>query len=616
MLQSLQMPRELLAAGSSALEVAGYEIEQRALPFRLRRHVEQIWALGAAQSARLTALFPNRPAADRPMISFLVALDGETGQRHLAALLESFRRQPAHLAELLLVVPPDLPQGAARFLEREIGPARARANIVRIAPSRHDPLPSIATALEAASGEWIARLGPRDTLAPHAVACILGDLHAHPQHAFLYTDAVVAASGGSYVDLLLKPGFDPVLLSGMDYVNPLALFRRERLCRLGGWKEEVSDPVADYDLVLRYTTGLAAEEICHLPYPALVWQRPTTPPSRRDIRKSRALVAAHYRPSLGPLRAAAAPRAFARTRLRLEQESLPKVSVIIPSRDSRRLIGKLLHGLRNRTDYPDLEMIVVDNGSKDAKVLRQYGRIAERDPRFRFEIREAPFNYSTMVNRGAALATGEHLLLLNNDIEITQRDWLREMVACLAFPGTGVVGARLLYPDRRLQHAGVIAGLRDLAGHWFCRAESGAEGVMGRLRLRNSMSAVTGACMLISRDCWQRVGPFDDQAFPVAYNDVDFCLRSRAQGFGVVWTPFATLIHHESASRSAPEVAGDHARFAREKRALKERHATERFEDPSFNPWYGRHSLFPRIDTDRELPGGRSFMGFDALAQP
>jgi GT2 family glycosyltransferase len=164
------------------------------------------------------------------------------------------------------------------------------------------------------------------------------------------------------------------------------------------------------------------------------------------------------------------------------------------------------------------------------------------------------------------------------------------MVSCFSYPETGIVGARLLYPSRRIQHAGVIVGLGGLAGHWFNGQRESYPGPMARLHVRQSVTAVTGACMLISRACLAKVGGFDEDAFAVAYNDIDFCLRAASSGFRVILTPFATLIHHESATRGSDETPANRDRFQRDKDSLRRRHNTETFEDRAYSPWYARDS--------------------------
>jgi len=182
---------------------------------------------------------------------------------------------------------------------------------------------------------------------------------------------------------------------------------------------------------------------------------------------------------------------------------------------------------------------------------------------------------------------------------------MKEMAACFDYPDVGIVGAKLLYPDRTLQHAGVIVGFGGLAGHWWLNEAEDFPGPMGRLWVRQSMSSVTGACLMASRRALEAIGPMDEERFAVAYNDVDLCLRAREQGFRVVWTPFACCIHRESASRGSDEAPETIGRFRREQEALRGRHATDAFEDPAASPWYTKDRSAPGLARLPRLPEAR-----------
>ena len=290
-------------------------------------------------------------------------------------------------------------------------------------------------------------------------------------------------------------------------------------------------------------------------------------------------------------------------RVRFPDAPRPLVSVIIPNRDSLALITRIVDDLLRRTSYPAIEIVIADNGTTDPAVLAFYeGRWSER---FVVDLVVEPFNFSRMCNRGARLARGDVLLFLNNDIEVTEPGWLDEMVECLAFTRTGIVGARLLYPDGSLQHAGVIVGLGEAAGHWHVAEPADTPGPMGRLAVRQTMGAVTAACMLVTRACFEALDGFDEIAFPIAYNDVDFCVRARHAGYRTVWTPFATLTHHESASRGSDEEGENAARFRVEFGRLQERHATATIVDEAYSPFYDRRYSRPHLMLPDALPTAR-----------
>jgi GT2 family glycosyltransferase len=460
--------------------------------------------------------------------------------------------------------------------------------------------------IAAAEGVWIGLIDHDDALAPYAVSAIRRALTENPECQFLYTDEVITDGRLEPVDYFLKPAWDPVLLSGVNYINHLSLYRKDRLTQIGALRTGFEGS-QDYDLVLRYTAGLPAETIFHLPYPCYLWRRDGQSYSEKFLN----LATASARKALGQRYGNAENPAIVehaisanlhRVRFDMMRQKWPKVSVVIPSKNAFELISRLLDGLLSTTDYPALEIIIVDNGSTDARVLKLYAQLQNHPTEIRVSIREEPFNFSRSVNRGIALSRGDYVCLLNNDVEILESSWLKEMVSCFNYPDTGIVGAKLLYPDKAIQHAGVIVGLGGLAGHWYIGRAEKFPGPMGRLWVRQTLSAVTGACVLISRECLAAVGEFDEDVFPIAYNDVDFCIRAVAHGFRVIWTPFSKLIHHESASRGSDETPINIARFEKDKENLRNRHGTQGYEDAAFNPWYSKNHSEPDFLYLKTLP--------------
>ncbi len=566
-------------------------------------HFRHVIALAAAAEDREGPAIGD--AEQEPLISFVVPVFN-TNPKYLSELVASFQIQPQNLCDLILSDDGSTSLPTQRWLDE-----RFAVKGVTVLRNKRNLGISAATnrGITHAAGRWIALVDHDDALAPYAVSQIAKALERSPGCQFLYTDEVIADGDLRPVDYFLKPAWDEVLLSGMNYINHLSLYRRDRLLKIGGLREGFQGS-QDYDLLLRYTRGLHPGEILHLPFPAYLWRRDGASFSVKFLDTAtsnarRALAESYAKGDRAAIVDEALSPDLHRIRFDLLRSTWPLVSVIIPSRDALPLISKILDGLTRVTDYPALEIIVIDNGSKDSNIMTLYDKYRQGRVPFTACIEEEPFNFSRSINRGIAMAKGDLILLLNNDIEVLESNWLKEMVSCFDYPKTGIVGAKLLYPDRTIQHVGVIAGLGGFAGHWFIGRNESFPGPMGRLRVRLSLSVVTGACMLISRSCVEETGLFDEEVFDIAYNDVDYCLRALSRGIRVVWTPFATLVHHESASRGSDEAPERIERFRRDKQSLQARHRTGQFEDRAFNPWYSNDHSDPVPIRLERLPFAR-----------
>ncbi|HEY5305990.1 MAG TPA: glycosyltransferase family 2 protein [Pseudolabrys sp.] len=566
----------------------------------LQSHFQHVIALAEQRAAP-----PVRGDAAAPLVSLIVPTFN-ANPHHLNDLVASVRGQHDAACELILSDDGSANEDSRRWLdskssERDITIIRSQINSGIAAATN--------AGLAIARGSWVALVDHDDALAPHALKLFADAVHQRPDALFFYTDEVVTDSELRPTQYFVKPAFDPVLLSGVNYINHLSFFRRDRLLRAEGLDSGFQGS-QDYDLLLRYLDGLSPREIVHIPYPAYLWRRhdvahSLTSKSAAVASARRALARFHQRQAVEVTVEPALIADLHRVRFSRGGAAWPLVSVIIPNREAFQLIATLLESLAGSTDYPAIEVIIVDNGSTDARVLALYERYKTHFASFQVLIRQEEFNFSRAVNRGIGTASGAYVLLLNNDIEIIEPGWLKEMVSCFAYPNTGIVGARLLFPNRRIQHVGVIVGLGGLAGHWFVHEPESLPGPMGRLAVRQSLTAVTAAAMLISRACLDQTGPFDEEAFAIAYNDVDFCLRAGARGYRTVWTPFATLIHHESASRGSDERPDTIDRFHREQERLRARHGTMTFEDRAFSPWYTRDRSNPIYRFRTDLPDYR-----------
>jgi O-antigen biosynthesis protein len=525
---------------------------------------------------------------------------------HLDYLFKSIRSQKGHEVELIFSDDASTSIETHNWLKAKEKVGQA---IVVWAAQNGGIAAATNAGLQRATSEWVGLLDHDDALSPYALSAIARALSDAPQAQFLYTDEVIIDDTLQPLIYFLKPAFDAVLLSGMNYINHFSLYKRERLLKIGGLRDGFQGS-QDHDLLLRYTKNLESSEILHLPYPAYIWRQIETSFSAKNMNEAvtsaRKALSEHYSDcSQGIIVADALSDAVHRVRFDLAKKDWPFVSVVIPSKDSFELISRVLTGLFEGTDYPNFDVKIIDNGSTEPQVLALYHEYRAKYPNFQTHVEVEDFNFSRAVNRGIAMTKGDPVLLLNNDIEILEPNWLKEMVSCLAYKDVGIVGAKLLYPSRKIQHVGVIAGLGGYAGHWYVNMPEDTPGAMGRLWVRQSFSVVTGACFLLTRDCIAKVGLFDEQVFPVAYNDVDYCLRATQLNVKVVWTPFSCLIHHESASRGDDENVANIERFERDKANLLMRHKTDVYEDRMFNPWYSRLHSEPYPVKLKSLPNAR-----------
>jgi GT2 family glycosyltransferase len=261
----------------------------------------------------------------------------------------------------------------------------------------------------------------------------------------------------------------------------------------------------------------------------------------------------------------------------------PSVSIVILTRDRVDLLRTCIESIFARTDYPNFDLVLVDNGSTD-RVAIDYLNVLAKNPRVTILRDLGAFNFSRLNNLAVAQTRAEFVLLLNNDTEVLNGDSLREMVGHGARPDIGAVGARLLYPNGGIQHAGVVLGIAGIGSHAHKGLRREDAGYFSRPHLTHDVSAVTGACLLVRRELYLQLGGLDEVNLPVAFNDIDFCLRISAAGMRVVYTPYAELIHHESASRGYEDTPEKQQRFQREADYMRRKWGTQLESDLSYNP--------------------------------
>ena len=407
-------------------------------------------------------------------------------------------------------------------------------------------------------------LRPGDILAPDALALLASAL---PGADLAYGDEIEPDDGPR-----LKPDWSPDLALATGYQGRAALLSR---ALLDGVPPGPIGEIADATLTIEIAALSVGARGVHVPR---VLAR--TIGGDHDAPTRARWLDAALKTQTPPIRAALRDGA-----VHLDWPlplPVPKVSIVIPSRDRLDLIERVCRGVLHETAYADLELIIVDNGSTDPAVLAHYENL-RRDPRVRILIDPQPFNFAAMVNAGVAAAAGAIVVLLNNDVAVLEPGWLDAMVRQANRPEVGAVGAKLLYADGTLQHAGVVVGLGGRAGHILRRRPGDTPGRLGRLHVAHEVSAVTAACLAVSREKYLAVGGFDAETFPVDFNDVDFCLRLGAAGWKTVWTPAAKLAHLESVSRG-PSIGAKRARFEQEAARFSERWRAVICHDPFYHP--------------------------------
>ncbi len=400
-------------------------------------------------------------------------------------------------------------------------------------------------------GEVVMRLAPDAVLAPHALAMVAGAFAEHPEVIAVYSDEDRIDGAGRRSAPVFKTDLDRERLEGGGDPGDLLAVRA------GG------DHAIDGRLRPGWRHALMQVLALH--------------GEGRVLRLAHVLH--HSRAVRGP---AAAPRPSPPAPA---AEAGPRLLAIVPTRDRPDLLEACVTGLLEQTDYAGLELCIVDNGSRSAAALDLLGRLG-LDPRVRVMRIDAPFNFAALNNAAVRASQTELIAFINDDILVAEPDWLRRMALLAVRPDVGAVGAKLLYPNGAIQHAGVVLGMGPMkvAGHELRGAPGDASGPQARLKTRRTVSAVTAACLVLERRKFDAVGGFDEAAFPVAYNDVDLCLRLARKGYRTLWTPDARLMHLESATRGGVSAGDSRSQLAQEAGRMRKRWGPLLAADPFYNP--------------------------------
>ena len=553
-----------------------------------------------------------------PTISILTPLYN-TPEPYLREFLDSFVDQTAPNGQLCLADASDAEHDAVKRIVKEYQAKNQRIVYKKIKNKGIAANTNAAASL--ATGDYLALADHDDILAPHAMytmgKAILQLRERGEPDGFLYSDeALFSKSIQRPIVAHFKPDYAPDYLLCCNYICHLAVFQKALWDAVGGERPEC-DGSQDHDLFLRLIelVGGAA----HVPQVLYYWR--VHAGSTSGGTEAKPYVAAAAKKALadhlartgrtGTVEDGLFPSTY---RVKWDIEGDPKVSILIPNKDHTDDLEKCLQSIWKKTTWDNYEIIVIENNSTDPATFAYYKKAKQRYDGLKVvTYPEKGFNFSGINNFGRKAAAGDYLLLLNNDVEVRNGDWLTELLRqCAHKGGAAICGAMLYYPDETLQHAGVITGLGGYAGHSHKYKQKGGSGYLFRIATVQDFSAVTGACLLVKASVYDEVGGLDEQ-FAVAFNDVDFCLRVRDAGCRIAWTPYAELTHYESKSRGGDEKdPAKAARFAAEQQRLYTIHGKENIlDDPYYNPNLTRdREDFSESDDLRGLKAGKVTVRF------
>ena len=527
---------------------------------------------------------------DRPLISFITPVYAPPPDV-LQATIDSVRAQTYDHWELCIAdASPDSPEVRALLEKCAEQDDRIRVKFLDLNLGISG---NSNAAIETARGEYIAILDHDDVLAPDMLYRVVRRIREKHLADLIYFDEdKLSEDGQTRRNPFFKPDFSPEMLISVNYLTH-AVYRRSLVAEVGGF-DSAFDGCQDWDLAFKVTER--TNEVEHIPAVLYHWRQVSGSTAGEFRAKSYvferqlACVQAH----LQRRGLAGATASFKRPGF-LHAAWPPsgrKVSIIIPTKDNLSFLKRTIKSIQSKTSYTDYEILIVDNGSRQRKTLQYFEQLRSREAARIVAFNEM-FNYSRANNLGALVAKGEILLFLNNDVEVLHADWLEEMVRWVDRDEIGIVGAKLLYPDETVQHAGVVVGLEGHASHIFWGYRDYESGPFGSADWYRNFSAITGACMMMRRDTFEKIGRFEE-GYILAFSDIEICLRTIEHGYRVMYTPHARLRHYEGKSRGSHIPSNDILVGIEDFQALVER------GDPYFNPNLSYNARKPTIRTGSE----------------
>jgi GT2 family glycosyltransferase len=473
------------------------------------------------------------------------------------------------------------------------------------------------TALSLARGEFVCFLDHDDTLAPNALLEVVKSINQSKEVAFIYSDEDKIDVRGRRFEPHFKSDWNVDMFYSHNYIAHFTTIKRTVIQRVGGFREGY-DGAQDYELFLRVLDKLEDKNIVHIPKILYHW---------RAILGSSALDASQkaYTTDAG-LRALRDYFASKDKNILVKKgqvantyrvtyplpKVLPLVSILVPTRDNYQILFKCIESILAHTSYTNYEILILDNQSSESETLAYFEKLKSHS-NISILAYPYPFNYASLNNFGVKYAKGEVIALLNNDTEIITQHWLSEMLRHALRPDIGAVGAMLYYENDTIQHAGIVLGIGGVANHSHKLSPRGDTGYFARLVTVQNYSAVTGACLLVKKSLYEKVGGLNEAHLAVAFNDVDFCLKLLEEGKRNLWTPFVELYHHESVSRGKEETEEEKNRFISEVDYMQKTWASTLLNDRYYNKNLSNHHVDFRLSKEREIQRASSPKAYQNL---
>jgi O-antigen biosynthesis protein len=442
------------------------------------------------------------------------------------------------------------------------------------------------SALQLATGEYLVLMDHDDIMPPHALYHVATEINQHPDSCIIYSDEDKINEYGIRFDPYFKPHWNEDLFYSQNIISHLGVYKTSLIKEISGFRIGYEGS-QDYDLALRCLKKINKNQIRHIPKVLYHWRAHAESTAfQADVKEyanttGLKALSDYFKQTNITVKPSDMSGMYRRLQRPLPSRA-PLVSLIIPTRDKAKLLKKCISSLLSKTNYPNVEIIIVDNQSTEDETLNYLEHIEEH-ANVRVIKYPQNFNFSAINNFAVKQAYGELIGFINNDIEVISPEWLDEMVSNAIRPEVGAVGAKLLYANNTIQHAGVILGIGGMADHAHKFLPENDAGYFGRANLQQEFSAVTAACMVMRKEVFVQAGMFDEVNLTVAFNDVDLCLKVKDLGLKIIYTPYATLYHHESISRGSENTSEKQKRQAAEIKFMRKKWGPKLKHDPFYN---------------------------------